>query len=350
MAPKGVNALSVSALKARLRDNPMGAFVFYGQEELLKQFYMQKFVTLVEKEGMAEFNIVRLDFTRDHTIDDLLGEAEILPFGGEKRLIICRGFIPTKLNRDELEKLNSLLDSFPEYLILIIFTMWEEMGEDKKALLKNEVGALSQKADFVHFPLQGDNVLIPWSKKILARDRITVEDKTLRTLFRLCSKKMQLIRQELEKLSLYALSQGKSLITEEDVSLFAQDTTTLSISNLCDAVLDGAIGATESILDNLKHQDAEPIVITAALSRNLNSCLLVAEGADFASCQKAVKMQDWQFDKCRQAVYGKKKENFEKALVLCLELDKKLKGYRSDAWLVTEFAVLQMARLCGGKQ
>ena len=36
--------ISVSQLKARLRDDPIGAFAFYGPEELLKQFYLQKFV------------------------------------------------------------------------------------------------------------------------------------------------------------------------------------------------------------------------------------------------------------------------------------------------------------------
>ena len=75
--------ISVSQLKARLRDNPIGAFAFYGPEELLKQFYLQKFVAIIEKEGTAEFNIVRLDFTRDHTMDDLLKKInEILSDAG----------------------------------------------------------------------------------------------------------------------------------------------------------------------------------------------------------------------------------------------------------------------------
>ena len=60
--------ISVSALKARLRDNPLGAFAFYGPEEMLKQFYLQKFITLIEKEGSGDFNIARLDFSRDHTM------------------------------------------------------------------------------------------------------------------------------------------------------------------------------------------------------------------------------------------------------------------------------------------
>ena len=47
-------------------------------------------------------------------------------------------------------------------------------------------------------------------------------------------------------------------------------------------------------------------------------------------------------------LYGKKKENVEKALFLCLELDGKLKGARSDVWVVTEIYILQMTRILGG--
>ncbi|MBE6713482.1 MAG: DNA polymerase III subunit delta [Ruminococcaceae bacterium] len=348
MAAQTALGISVSQLKARLRDNPIGAFAFYGPEELLKQFYLQKFIALIEKEGTADFNIARLDFTRDHTMDDLLGEAEILPFCGEKRLVICRGLSPAKISDSDGKRFAELLKSFPSYLILVIYTNHEEFGSDKKELKKKSVLNLSENLTFVNFCLQDERVLLPWAKKILAADSLTASDRALRTLFRLAGSRMQIIRSELEKLSAYANAKKKSEVTEEDVLLFAEDTTEFATYNLCDAVLEGAVNAVEKILTNLKKQDVHPVMIAGALATMLTGAMLVAEGASAADCQKAAKVLPWQYDKYRRSLYGKKKENVEKALFLCLELDGKLKGARSDIWIVTEIYVLQMARILGG--
>ena len=340
--------ISVAQLKVRLRDNPIGAFAFYGPEELLKQFYLQKFVTLIEKEGTADFNVVRLDFTRDHTVSDLLGEAEILPFCGERRLVICRGLSPAKLSDSDQKRLTELLKNFPPYLMLIIYASHEEFGADKKELKKKSVLNLSEHLTFVNFCLQDERVLLPWAKKILAADSLTASDRALRTLFRLSGAKMQIIRGELEKLSAYALAKKKSEVTEEDVLLFAEDTTEFATFNLCDAVLEGAVNAVEKILTNLKKQDVHPVMIAGALANSLTGAMLVAEGASAADAQKAARVLPWQYDKLRRSLYGKKKENVEKALFLCLELDGKLKGARSDIWVVTEIYILQMTRILGG--
>ncbi len=340
--------ISVSQLKARLRDDPIGAFAFYGPEELLKQFYLQKFVTLIEKEGTAEFNIVRLDFTRDHTVDDLLGEAEILPFCGEKRLVICRGLSPAKISDSDSKRFLELLKNFPPYLILVLYTTHEEFGSDKKELKKKSVLNLSEHLTFVNFCLQDERVLLSWAKKILSADSLSASDKALRTLFRLSGSKMQIIRSELEKLSAYAIAKKKTEVTEEDVLLFAEDTAEFATFNLCDAVLEGATSAVAKILANLKKQDVHPVMIAGALASMLTGAMLVAEGASAADCQKAARVLPWQYDKYRRSLYGKKKENVEKALMLCLELDGKLKGARSDVWIVTEIYVLQMTRTLGG--
>ncbi|MBR3837755.1 MAG: DNA polymerase III subunit delta [Clostridia bacterium] len=347
MAPREAFGISVSALKARLRDDPCGAFAFFGMEEMLKQFYLQKYVTLIEKEGSADFNLVRLDFTRDHTVSDLLDESQILPFCGERRLVICRGLNPAKMNDGDVKRLMELLENFPPYLILILYLEWEEFQNDKATLKKKSVRTLAEKLTFVSFPLQEERVLLPWCRKILGADGLSAPDGALRTLFRFTGNRMQTIRGELEKLSAYAHSQGRTEITQEDVLLFAQDSTEFAVYHLCDAVLEGAVGAVEQIFANLKRQEVEPVMIAASLSRMLTNALLIAEGADAAACQKATALQAWQFERYRRLLFGKKKEALEKALFLCLELDGKLKGFRSDSMLVTEVTVLQMARLLG---
>lgn len=347
-APKKALGISVSELKMRLRDNPIGAFAFWGPEEMLKQFYVKKFLSLIEKEGFEEFNLVRLDFERDRTVDDIIGESGILPFGGEKRMILCQGISLSKFSESDVKKLRQLLDDFPPYLILIFDTRFDSFGSDKKDLQKASVRSLSEKMTFVSFPLQNEKVLLPWSKKILAVDGLTASDRAMRTLFSLSGNQMQIIRGELEKLSAYVSAQKRTEVTEDDVLLFAEDVTEFEVYNLCNAVLEGAVDAAEKILQNLKRHEVPAELIAASLSRTLTSAILIAEGASFEQCAAAARLLSFQYDSYRRSLYGKRLDRLEEAMKHCFALDRALKGnrYREDVSL--ERAVLQITRLCGG--
>lgn len=348
MAERSPFGISVAGLKARLKEHPEGAFAFFGPEELLKQFYLQKFVALIEKEGMADFNLCRLDMTRDHSLNDLLQEAEILPFGGERRLIVCRGLNPAKLTDGQAKELLALLQDFPPYLTLILYLEEGEFTADKATVGKKTVKALSEHLAFVSFPLQDERTLMAWSAKILARDGLKGETGAMTTLFRLSSGRMNVIRGELEKLSAYLTSQNRTTVTEEDVLLFAEDTTELAVWNLSDAVLDGNGEATAKILYNLKRHEAEPIVIAGSLAKSFTAAMLVLDGADAATLTKTTNTFPWQYERMKRSLHGKKRESAEGCLALCLRLDRALKGKRSNAWAITELKVLEMARLMGG--
>lgn len=349
MAPRNTFGISVSVLKERLRDDPWGAFAFYGPEEMLKQFYLNKFQALIEKEGAEEFNLVRLDFTRDATLSTLEDEVQILPFGGEKRLIVCRGLSPATLTEKQAKHLAAILDQVDSFLILILYLESDEFEANKDTLKRASVKLLSEKMTFVSFPLQEERVLFTWSRKILASEGLTSSDRALRTLFRLAGNRMQIIRGELTKLSSYLQSQGRQEVTEEDVLLFAEDTTEFATYHLSDALIEGAVGAVEKILRNLKNQKVTPVEIASGVSRVLTAAMLLVEGADFETCQKLTRVQEWKLKQYRQSLYGKKKEDVEKALFFCLELDGKLKGYRSDAWTVLEMTLMEITQMLRGQ-
>ena len=68
--------ISVSQLKARLRDNPIGAFAFYGPEELLKQFDIT-----VDKRKIQLSDAIKTFGT--HTVDvklhtEVMGKINVL--------------------------------------------------------------------------------------------------------------------------------------------------------------------------------------------------------------------------------------------------------------------------------
>ncbi len=338
-----------AALKARLKDAPSGAFLFCGPEEMLKRFYLDKFIDLIEKEGMADFNLVRLDFSDTATLDDLDRETAVLPVMASHRMILCRSLPVKDLKAQDAQRLADLGKNLPEGIILIVYLEEEELPADKRTMGKKTVALLKDSWTVCFFPLQEESVLIPWAKKILARDGLTISDRPLRTLIRLCDGRMATMRGELEKLACYCLAKGETAVTDDHVSLFARDSREFPAYELCDAVLNGALRPAETYYQNLVRQKIDPLILSAALSRLFTNCLLIQEGADERTVASVTGLGDWQYRQYSRALYGKKKENVSRALSVIASLDHALKNSAVDHDLLCEKAVITVTRLMGEK-
>lgn len=337
---------TVAALKDKMKEAPSGAYLFFGQEELLKHFYLEKFVDRVEKEGFAEFNLCRLDFSREATLGDLADEIGVLPMMGETRLVVVRGLEPLKLSDADTDYLLSLLKTVPETTVCILYCTDEEFdpsGKSRHPFLKGAGDALFP----VRFPLQDERTLIGWSQKILAREGKTAEVSVIRSLIRVCVGKMQIMQKEWDKLICYADAHGKTEITEKDVALFAADRSEYAYYQLTDAVMAGAAAAAERIFSALKRtgEGQWQIPLVSMLARAYVNALLAEAGTDAADALAATGISDWQYRNLKETVRGIPRAVLEQSLALCLECDKKLKGFRSDATLVTERLILSLCVL-----
>lgn len=336
-------------LKNRLKDAPAGAYLFCGPEELLKRFYLDKFIALIEKEGMADFNLIRLDFSDGATLDDLERELSVLPVMAEHRMILCRSLPVKDMKQEDAQRLAGLVSDFPEDIILIVYLEDEELPGDKRTMGKKSVSILREKLCFCFFPLQDLPTLLSWSRKILARDSLSASDAALRTLVRLCDSRMAPMRGELEKLACYCIAKEKKEVTEEDVLLFARDNRDFATWDLCDAVVDGAPRPALGYYRNLMRQKTDPLIVSAALSRLLTNCLLILEGADEKTVEDLTGLKSFVYERYSRALHGKKKENVERALERCAALDRDLKRGAVDDAILCEEALLEITRLMGGK-
>lgn len=336
---------SLSFLKDRIKEGKGGAFIFYGEEELLKKFYLDKLIAMIEKEGMPDFNLARLDFDRKCTIGDIEDEAGILPCMAEHRLIIIRSLNITKLSNDDIKRLCAILGNTPEYLFIIIYIGGEEFLPDKDSPKKPYIKSLSEVCKFIPFPPQSEKTLYSWCSKILAADELAIADDAFRLLIDFTEGKMQAMKNELDKLIPYAIAKNKKMISKDDIILFVDSDPQFALYQLNDAVIIGDIAASEKMLASLKRHKAEPIVIVSSLSRAMVGAICAASGADPDNVQRGIGLREWQLNNLKRQVSGKKKEIFENALALCLEADKKLKGFSADPFILCEKLILDIIRL-----
>ena len=76
-------------LKEQLKENKLNKlYLFYGDEEFLKEHYIQKIQDMVDDCGLEEFNRIKIDGTNDYSIYD--DAVEGMPMMAEKRTLLVR--------------------------------------------------------------------------------------------------------------------------------------------------------------------------------------------------------------------------------------------------------------------
>ena len=126
-------------LKADLRDDgsPGNAYLFYGEETYLREYYLGALRKKLIPAGFEEFNYHVLD-GRDLTAQSLTEMAEAMPMMAERTLIVVTDWDIYKLNEDQRERLIALLEDLPEYccIVFVYDTVAYKQNKTLKKLCK----------------------------------------------------------------------------------------------------------------------------------------------------------------------------------------------------------------------
>ncbi|MBQ6119853.1 MAG: DNA polymerase III subunit delta [Clostridia bacterium] len=104
-------------LKNDIRDN---LFFIFGDDDYLKGFYCDRLVAKTVDESMKLFNYhVYQDDSTD--LETIFAEAENLPMMAERTCLLVRNYPLQDLKKEQLARLEQMLDNLPETSVLIFF-------------------------------------------------------------------------------------------------------------------------------------------------------------------------------------------------------------------------------------
>ena len=117
--PTNVGPRTVEALAAEIKKGIVGSFVFYGEEDYLKNHYRTMIYNAIMEEGMEAFNYFPISFspavmTKEEAISRLSDAALALPVMQDKKLIVISDLAPATLPKDLFESLCSILSQTNE--------------------------------------------------------------------------------------------------------------------------------------------------------------------------------------------------------------------------------------------
>ena len=261
-APKANEAFQ--KLKTDLSEGTLGcAYVFYGEESYLREYYLGELRKSLVPAGFEDFNYHRLE-GKDLTVQTLSEMAEAMPMLAERTLIVVTDFDIFKLNEDQRERTIAFLDDIPPYCCVVF--VYDTLEYKPNKTMKKLCKAIGDHVEAVEFRAAENSDLITWITRRFKALGKEIDRQTAEYLIFTCGGLMTGLVPEITKIGTYA--KGKA-ITQKDIDAVADPVLSAEVFKLSDAVLQGDYDRAAGILGDLLKMQTEPIMILAALGSQL---------------------------------------------------------------------------------
>lgn len=263
----------VKAAREIKNGNLHPVYVFYGQETYLTEECMRLIENRIIDEASRDFNYSVYDLS-EVPIEQVLQDAETLPFMGEKRLIIAKeaafltGSRGSLKVEHHLDALLAYLDQPAEHSILVLQTSQEKLDERKKLVKK------LKKRGFVYaFPALKDQDLLRWIQHRADRMGVKIDAEAAELLVAMIGNSLRFLHNELEKMAFYVGEGGT--IDLETVNKLSSRSLEQDIFALVDKAANVKLEEAFQILHDLLQAKEEPIKILQLFARQFRHMLQV---------------------------------------------------------------------------
>ncbi|WP_084019390.1 DNA polymerase III subunit delta [Desulfuribacillus alkaliarsenatis] len=250
-------------------------YLLHGSEEVLMNEWVSRVITKYLPDGKEDLNYSVFDL--DETpIQNVIQQAETIPFIGEKRVIVAGsadffGSGSGKQSHD-LEGLLKFIDNPPDFSTVILKTNLDKLDKRKKITKQLE----KNKAIISFEKLQG-KLLEDWVTKKLESMGCSIEQEALNKLVLSTGSNITILSKEIEKLCLY-IGQGK--ITAEHVILLVPRSLEQNLFSFVDKLAKRDIEQGLQIIYDLLKNKESPILILFFITKKFRTMLLAKELAD----------------------------------------------------------------------
>jgi len=336
--------MTIAELDKSIKPSMRGAYLFYGEENYLKQHYREKVrKTLIEDEGMAAFNHSVIT-----ELAKLSSELEMLPMMAECRLVEVEDVNFSKLNKDTVEGLVSLLENLPD-TVVIFYTREDEFVAGTVRKPSEIFKKLSAVVKLVEFPKQTPSKLAAWASKHFIASGVFAANDICHRLIERSGTDMNVLVNEIAKLSAYALSKGETHITEAMLQKVTTPYLESGAFDFVNAIMEGNTARAFILFADRRAKREKPIEIFAQISRVISELLQVKlyteAGMSAKEIADATKRNEYPVKIQQNAVRNRSVSSLKRAASLCYETDIKLKSTSVDKYMLIERLIVEMGQL-----
>lgn len=289
-----------SGFRAKLKSGDLGGvYILGGEEDYLVRYYLSELRNAAGVEpAFAVFNNPVFD-GEEVDFSAIMEAVKSPPMMSDYKFIEWRHADFASMNEKELESLSVIADEIKDYPYAVVaFTADGEgidFGTPKKP--SSFVKKFGTRINIVPFEKSNENQLYAWLKRHFDSHGVEVSLDTVKALVFRSGRSMDVLVNEVEKLSALVLSRGKSFVTPEDVAEVASSTPECDTFALSNAILDRNKQKAFLALEEMKIRRVDPMVIMGMIAKTFNDLASVAflldEGRGSDSINEVLKMNEY---------------------------------------------------------
>ena len=244
-------------------------YVFYGDEEYLKEHYIKKIEELVPDCGLEEFNRIRLEGTPDYSVYDAAFEG--MPMMTDKRTLLVRdsNIFTTRRSGTIVPPTDSQKafweDKFKRLSDDTVVIFCEKNVDARSALFKS-----AQKAGFaVKCEYMPENELTSWAVRTAKHAGKKMDNSVAAYLVSIIDPGLNSLTNELNKLINFC----DEIIYKSDVDRVVSKSMSVQVFDIIDGIIDRNSQKVFSVVNNLKTQKESPFGILYLIYSNVEKML-----------------------------------------------------------------------------
>ncbi len=327
---RDTNIITESDFRKSITKEPARGYLFFGDEDYLKAFALKTArEALCPDPSLEPFNNIRLEGL-DLTPDALLSAMTTLPMMSERKLVEVSGMRFSDLRGGVLDEYCEVLSLLEEYDYNTVIINVPAGGLDTGYLPKKPSAALKKLAEHlipVHFSASTPLMLSRWVARHFNANGVRADAAVCSTLVDYCGTDMHRLSTETDKLSWYALSQGRDSVEPQDIKRVAIADTGYDTFALTNAVMASNKTDALSVLAEMKRKRLEPTMIMGEIVKvvcdMLSVKLMTDEGLTAGEVASKLGIHEYRVKLCIKSGAGQ--ERLKRVLSACSECDAALK-------------------------
>ncbi len=318
-------------------------FVFCGDEDYLKQFYLRELrKNILTDDSFSVFNHFKFEGEKvDYK--KLYDAISSPPMMTEFKLI--EWHLPNfdAMKEADLQNFSDFCEGrreFPFSCVVFISTAEQFSFGNLPKNPSHQYKVVSDCADVVVFEHSTDAQLISWIERHIVHEKLSATPIVCRTLLERVGKDMNTLALEIDKLCAYAKANGKQAITEGDVHYICASSSENDAFGLTNAILNkNKKQAFDNLLD-LKRKKTEPTIVLGSLSKFYGEIFVISEfmksGLSQSDIAKKLKLHEYKVGLYMKYITKTPQKAIEKMLSLCHEADNTIKSSMTNAYTIIE--------------
>ena len=339
--------LHESELKQQLKSGEFShAYLLYGTEGYLKQFYAERIAKKCVTPGMEGFNYKKFDAGDGVGLSEILEAAETLPAFGGSMCILVRDFPLDSLSEPDKKQFTAFMEDLPESLVLIFWEDTLEINPKKNAKWRSVITLFNKYGVSVALDRLDTASLCKLLQSGAKKRGCELTRSEAELLLQTVGNDLNLLLGELEKLCNYKQS-GE--IQKADIEAVATKSLEANVFDLSKALVAGNCARALALLQKLLSEKERPEMILGTLISayvdmyRVKLALVAGEKAEYPAQFFNYKGREFRLRNAARDANTLSVEELRRCLDLLGTADRALKSGTSDEKTVLERLLVQLS-------